>query len=98
MITGINHINLSVRDLDEAFRFYRHVLGFRPLARWNRGAYFLAGESWVALYADPRTRRAPLEEYTHIAFTVPKEHFEAVAARIRASGASVWQPNTSEGA
>ncbi|MBW4636417.1 MAG: VOC family protein [Iphinoe sp. HA4291-MV1] len=28
MITGINHINLSVKNLEESFQFYKEVLGF----------------------------------------------------------------------
>lgn len=30
MITGVNHITLSVRDVEQSFAFYSEVLGFRP--------------------------------------------------------------------
>jgi catechol 2,3-dioxygenase-like lactoylglutathione lyase family enzyme len=30
MITGINHITLSVRSLEESFEFYQNVLGLDP--------------------------------------------------------------------
>lgn len=33
MITGINHVTLSVRDLDESFEFYTATLGLTPAAR-----------------------------------------------------------------
>ena len=49
MITGINHITLSIRDVGESFAFYTEVLGFKPVARWPKGAYLLAGELWEAL-------------------------------------------------
>ena len=33
MITGINHITLSVKDLAAAFTFYTDVLGCKPVTR-----------------------------------------------------------------
>lgn len=65
MITGINHITLSVRDLDESFQFYSQTLGFKPLMRHSKGAYFLAGELWFCLEADSETRSSELAEYTY---------------------------------
>ena len=97
MISGINHITLAVRNLDESFRFYHDVLGFRPLAKWPKGAYFLAGDLWVALVVDPCAREQALAEYTHIAFTVATEAFAGMLQRIRHAGARVWQENWTEG-
>ena len=98
MVGGLNHVTLSTRDLDRSFVFYRDVLGFRPLARWGRGAYLLAGEeTWVCLTLDARRVEGMPAEYTHIAFFVAVEGFAAAASRIRASGAIEWQANTSEG-
>jgi glutathione S-transferase fosA5 len=98
VIQGFSHVTLSVRDLERAFTFYRDVLELRPLVRWTEGAYLLAGESaWLCLSLDPRTRRAPLDEYTHIAFSVAPERFEETCARVRTSGVSEWKHNTSEG-
>jgi len=39
MITGINHLTLSVHDLDESIDFYYNLLGCKMHARWDRGAY-----------------------------------------------------------
>ena len=97
MITGINHVTLAVRDLEKSLEFYRKVLGFRVAARWEKGAYLLAGDLWVALLVDPMTRENALPEYTHVAFSVSNENFDAVAERIRASGATIWKENESEG-
>jgi catechol 2,3-dioxygenase-like lactoylglutathione lyase family enzyme len=44
MISGINHITFSIRDVAESFRFYTEVLGFRPIARWPGGAYLRVGD------------------------------------------------------
>jgi catechol 2,3-dioxygenase-like lactoylglutathione lyase family enzyme len=97
MITGINHITLSIKDVEQSFAFYTQVLGFRPVARWPQGAYLLAGDLWVALVLDERVRAAGLPEYTHIAFTVAPEDFAALSERIGAAGAPIWQQNRTEG-
>lgn len=98
MITGLNHITLAVRDLDRAFAFYGDVLGLKPVARWPKGAYFSAGDLWLALTLDAHTRDGPLPEYTHVAFTVTPDDFDAMCRRIEVSHAATWQANTSEGA
>jgi catechol 2,3-dioxygenase-like lactoylglutathione lyase family enzyme len=97
MITGISHVTLSVKQLERSYRFYVEVLGCKPAARWPKGAYLTAGNLWVARHLDKETRAGPLPEYTHVAFHVPARSFEAVTKRIRASGAKVFQENTSEG-
>ena len=74
------------------------TLRAKPLARWSKGAYLLAGDFWLCLVLDERVRSSPLTEYSHIAFGVPAAGFDAAAARIRASGVTIWQDNRSEGA
>jgi catechol 2,3-dioxygenase-like lactoylglutathione lyase family enzyme len=97
MITGINHITLSIKNVEESFIFYSQVLGFRPLARWPAGAYLLAGDLWVALVLDRRVRAGALPEYTHIAFTVAQADFATLSERIVDAGALIWQQNQTEG-
>jgi len=97
MITGINHLTLSVRDVDRSFRFYVDTLGLKPLARWRRGAYLLAGDLWLCLTLDERTRSSALPEYSHIALSVSGPRFNDMAERIRITGAAIWQDNRSEG-
>jgi catechol 2,3-dioxygenase-like lactoylglutathione lyase family enzyme len=97
MISGLDHITLAVRDIDRSFRFYVETLGARPLARWSRGVYLLVGELWLCLTLDEGARPAPPKEYSHIAFSVPAAGFDAASARIRGSGAVIWQVNRSEG-
>jgi catechol 2,3-dioxygenase-like lactoylglutathione lyase family enzyme len=98
MISGLNHITLSVRDVDRSFHFYADTLGLKPLARWPGGAYLVAGDLWLCLTLDERTRSSPLPEYSHIALSVSSRRFDEAAARIRSSGAAIWQDNRSEGA
>lgn len=97
MVTGINHITLSVQDIRESFDFYTQVLGFKPVAKWPQGAYLLAGDVWIALVVDEKARETPLPEYTHIAFSVMERDFGILRTRIAAAGAEIWQENRSEG-
>ena len=97
MIGGINHITLSVQDIERSFGFYTHVLGLQPIAKWPKGAYLVAGDVWVALVVDSAARAQPLPEYTHIAFTVSAEEFAAIGQAIHAAGAPIWQENWTEG-
>jgi catechol 2,3-dioxygenase-like lactoylglutathione lyase family enzyme len=89
VITGINHLTLSVREVEESFAFYTQMLGFRPLAKWPRGVYLLAGDVWLALILDEQVRPAAFPEYTHIAFTVSPHDFTALSERIVAAGMSL---------
>jgi catechol 2,3-dioxygenase-like lactoylglutathione lyase family enzyme len=95
-VGGLNHLTLSVRDLERSFVFYRDVLGLRPLARWKTGAYLLAGgETWVCLTLDSKTRTEASPEYTHAAFSVTG--IAELAERLRAAGVTEWKDNSSEG-
>ena len=97
MIKGINHITLSVKDVDQSFEFYTQILGFKPVAKWPKGAYLLAGDLWFCLFLDDNTRKSKLPEYTHIAFTISEQNFKVMSERIKKSGAKVWQENRTEG-
>jgi len=98
MISGINHLTFSVKDLEASFTFYTQALGCRALAKWPKGAYVLAGNMWIALVVDDTVRHAALSEYTHIAFTVAPEDFQAMCQRIQQAGATIWQEDWTEGA
>ncbi|OGV79795.1 MAG: glutathione transferase [Lentisphaerae bacterium RIFOXYB12_FULL_65_16] len=97
MITGINHITLSVRDIPESFAFYTDVLGLKPVQKSPSSAYVLAGPAWIALTLDSHARTEPLPEYTHIAFSVSQDDFAPMKARLEAAGARKWQENRTEG-
>ncbi|MEM8675333.1 MAG: VOC family protein [Cyanobacteria bacterium P01_G01_bin.67] len=56
MLTVINHLTLSVSCLETSFNFYNQVLGCKPLAKWKRGAYLLAGDFWLCLTLDINTK------------------------------------------
>ncbi|MEM7119777.1 MAG: VOC family protein [Pseudomonadota bacterium] len=98
MIRGINHITLSISDLDRSITFYTDVLGCGLVARWDDGCYLEAGALWLALVVEDSVRSTPLPEYTHMAFDVAAADFSATADRVRQSGATVFQDNSTEGA
>jgi catechol 2,3-dioxygenase-like lactoylglutathione lyase family enzyme/GNAT superfamily N-acetyltransferase len=96
VVRGISHVTLSVPDVDAALGFYAGVLGCGVLARWPRGAYLLAGDTWLALVHGPAPGPGA-DDYSHVAFDVDRSAFGALAARVRASGAPIWQENWTEG-
>jgi catechol 2,3-dioxygenase-like lactoylglutathione lyase family enzyme len=97
-IRGLNHITLSVRELNRSLVFYTEILGARVVARWPRGAYLQAGDLWLALIVDENVRQASLDEYSHTAFTVAAKDFAPLKKCIINSGATIWKENLSPGA
>ncbi|MEM9493853.1 MAG: fosfomycin resistance glutathione transferase, partial [Myxococcota bacterium] len=97
MISGINHVTFSVRDLETSLAFYRDLLGCAVVAHWPGGAYLLAGSAWLALIVDPQTRAGALPEYSHIALSVDSADFAALCDRLRAAAVREFRDNRSEG-
>jgi len=95
-IQGLNHLTLAVTDLERSVAFYRDLLGFELRALWADGAYLEAGPLWLCLSVDAAAEGAPRDDYTHYAFDVAAEDFDAFADRVRAQ-APVWKDNSSEG-
>ena len=104
MITSMNHLTLAVTPMERAFIFYKTIMGFTPLCKSDGSAYFLAGSPqdpgcvWVCLDLDRNHQRAPSPCSTHFSFSVSQENFDPMSARILASGAHLYRPNTSPGA
>lgn len=97
MIDGINHYTLAVSDLHRSFNFFVEIVGLKPIAKWDRGSYLLAGTDWICLSLDSSTRHGPLPEYTHLAFSVNSSSFQERARIILSNGAKIWKENSSEG-
>lgn len=103
MISGINHVNLSVTHMDRSFNFYTEILGFKPLCKSEGSAYLLAGEMgdprqlWVSLDLDRLKKRIPSPCNTHLAFSVSVSDFDKIAKKIIESGAILFKENTSPG-
>lgn len=97
MISGLNHLNLSVSDLEASFDFYTQKLKFKPLAKWKRGAYMLAGDLWFCLSQNPNRDRHIMSDYTHYAFSVSQTELDYYRQNIQQLNLILWQDNTSEG-
>ncbi len=95
MILGINHITLAIKDIETSFEFYKGVLKFRPLCKWDKGAYFLANDLWFCLNVDEK--RTPNPCYTHYAFSIADDDFDLMSQRIIDSGALIFKKNSSPG-
>ncbi len=95
MINGINHITLSVKDIDESFKFYKEILGLKPIMKSEISAYFQAGSIWIALVKDETKKSA--SDYSHIAFNVTAKDFNNLKNKIKDYGAKEWQENKTEG-
>ncbi len=94
MITGLNHITFSVRDLISLIEFYRDFLGMKLHVVWEEGAYLTAGETWICLsVGEPK----PANDYTHMAFSVGEGEFADLHARLKQARVEEWKQNTSEG-
>lgn len=98
MLTGLNHLTLSVADLERSLQFYVTLLGARLRARWAKGAYLEIGSLWLCLNWQP-ARQPVLSEhdYSHVAFSIDAKDFAAMTARLCGAGVSLWQDNRSEG-
>jgi catechol 2,3-dioxygenase-like lactoylglutathione lyase family enzyme len=95
MINGINHITISVKDIDTAFVFYKDILKLKSVMKSNRSAYFYAGKIWIAL--DKREPYNSSENYAHICFNISKRHFKKYVKEITKNNIKEWQKNETEG-
>ncbi len=93
MLTGINHLTLTVSDIDASLRFYQR-LGFTAHVRWDSGAYLSVGDLWLCLsLGNPR----PARDYTHIAFDTDADGFVALQQMAKQNNLVEWKSNRSEG-
>jgi len=97
MVTGLNHITFAVLDLARSFDFYVRVLGCKPEARWENGAYLTAGDTWLALLQSVEPEAIVRHDYSHIAFTCVPEDFPRLSKAITDAGCTAWSENVSEG-
>ena len=97
MLTGFNHLTLTVTDLSRSLAFYSEVLNFRPRAVWSTGAYLSLGELWLCLSLDAKAAQRQDDSYTHYAFSIEQAEFHLFRKRLQENGVIEWQQNRSEG-
>ncbi|ADZ91614.1 Glutathione transferase [Marinomonas mediterranea MMB-1] len=94
VVSGLNHITLSVSDLARSLTFYVDLLGMKGHVKWDKGAYLSCGDLWLCLYCDDVS---PAGDYTHIAFNVQEADFTTCRDKLRQAGVTEWKVNSSEG-
>lgn len=94
MLTGLNHITITVRDLEESLAFYQEVLGFTAHCKWAKGAYLSLNHLWYCLALG---KPNPAEDYTHFAFSLAETDFARFRMHLAQFEYEQWQQNTSEG-
>ena len=97
MIKGINHITLTVHNIDKSIEFYQDILGLKPVAKWKNGAYLTAGDTWIALIKDTEMTKNQRPDYSHTAFSCASLDFEVLKTRLLEFGSVEWSENESEG-
>jgi catechol 2,3-dioxygenase-like lactoylglutathione lyase family enzyme len=95
-ITGADHTNWRVKDLERSLRFYRDVLGFEPfgLEEYHREerpivSLRVAPTFIVHLTPDPSFEPGPTGGYNHLALVVEETDAEALAGYLRTKGVEV---------
>lgn len=96
-ITGVNHITLSVNELESCVVFYRDILGCELIATWDSGAYLMAGNTWLCLSKDENAKQTISSEYSHIAFCLENNNFTEIKEYFNKHNVKYWKENTSEG-
>ena len=96
MINGINHITLAVKDVEKSFEFYKDILSLKPVAKCKNGAYFTAGDTWIALNQDSKVSEAKRPDYVHIAFTCTSSDSQSLKSRLLDYGSVEWLKMTSQ--
>ncbi|EOQ66100.1 fosfomycin resistance glutathione transferase FosLL [Acinetobacter pittii] len=93
-LSGLNHLTISVENVDRSFSFYKDVLGFTPRAKWNKGAYLSLGELWLCLSLDEVSISS---DYTHYCFSISEDDIDEFRQKIKLMNIHEWKNNQSEG-
>jgi catechol 2,3-dioxygenase-like lactoylglutathione lyase family enzyme len=95
-ITGADHTNWRVRDLEASLRFYRDVLGLTPcgLEEYQRGERSLVSlrvtEDFILHFTpDPESERPSTGGYDHLALVVESAERDEVVAYLESRGVEI---------
>lgn len=91
---GLNHLTLSVNNLEASLHFYCDLLGFKGEVRWNKGAYLSYGNCWLCLSLG---EAKPSQDYTHFALSFDALAIACIQEKAAFKAVKIWQENTSEG-
>jgi len=97
MITELNHITLSISNMEKSLEFYQSLLGFKAVAVWDGGAYLVINKCWLCLSLDETYQKPDGKDYSHIAFSLSEAEFKALCRPETLSHLRFWKKNTSFG-
>jgi len=87
---GINHITLSVANLERSIAFYQNALVAKLLVTGRKLAYFELCGIWLALNVQEDIPRTEIHaSYTHIAFSVEAQQLPAWEKRLAEHGTTI---------
>jgi metallothiol transferase len=91
-LKGINHITISVSDLEKSIKFYQEVFGAKLLVEGETLAYYDLNGLWLALNIEEGISRNEIHQsYTHISFTIDDEDYEDTFKRLKELGVDVTE-------
>ena len=95
-IDQIDHVALTVQDVDRSIRWYQEVLGLerRYQEHWEIPAFLCAGTTCLALFpTDTKEPKRPPDKNTismrHLAFRVDRGNFEKAQDELRRRGIEI---------
>lgn len=97
MISGLNHITLSISNMDNSLHFYELLLGFKTIAIWDIGAYLVAPKIWLCLSLDKAYRKELVADYSHLAFSLTRTQFKKISQSDKLNQFKQWKENKSFG-
>ena len=87
---GVDHVEVLVRDIAEAARWYRETLGLEEVARWDPEPVMIAaGETKLALFRADQEGKNPngghdgKARWHRVAFRTDEEGFAAAQGHLR---------------
>src|SRR5918912_2938525 len=80
-MTKIDHLILKVNDAQSSINFYVNVMGFELEGEWPPFTVIRVNEDFVLQLAPWGT-----EGNEHLAFSLSREHFDQVFARVKENG------------
>ncbi|WP_096273538.1 metallothiol transferase FosB [Paucisalibacillus globulus] len=87
---GINHLLFSVSNLEKSMKFYMEVFNAKPLLKGKSTVYFDLNGLWLALNEEKDIPRRDIHKsYTHIAFSVEEEEFDAYVNKLKKLGVTI---------
>ncbi len=88
-VKGIDHLNLTVRNLNETIAFYRKVFGFAVIKRMPQHKGAIIGNEAVKLciYEGENFQQARKDGFNHFGINV--DNFEEVERRLRTLGVPI---------